>query len=120
MNEILDDDYRTEVDMLRPGTVVPHPATIQRDLINIYIHMSTFVMNYFLVSITIPFNIKISRIKNIYSNSTLLCILCLMDGQVLWCHHTLALLLFGMLMEKFTVPFWSLSGLYLIYEYFSF
>jgi len=49
MNEILDDDYQTEVEMLRPGTVVPHPTTIQRDLVNIYEHMSDFVRNYFLV-----------------------------------------------------------------------
>lgn len=49
INEILDDDYRAEVDMLCPGTIVPHPTTIQRDLISIYIQMSTFVMNYFAV-----------------------------------------------------------------------
>ena len=57
MNKILDDSYRAEVDMLRPGTVVPHPTTIQQDLINIYVHMSTFVMNYFLVGVIIPSNI---------------------------------------------------------------
>lgn len=68
MNEILDDDYRTEVDMLRPGTVVPHPTTIQRDLINIYVHMSTFVMNYFLVGLIILSNIHFFGLKNIYSN----------------------------------------------------
>ncbi|KDR72412.1 hypothetical protein GALMADRAFT_36783, partial [Galerina marginata CBS 339.88] len=49
INEILDDDYRAEVDMLRPGTVLPHPTTVQRDLISIYIHMSTFVVSYFSV-----------------------------------------------------------------------
>jgi hypothetical protein len=35
--------------MLRPGTKLPHPTTIQRDLIHIYEHASTWVMNYFLV-----------------------------------------------------------------------
>ena len=88
MNEILDDDYRAEVDMLCPGTVVPHPTTILWDLINIYVHMSTFVMNYFLVGVIIPSNIYFFGLKNIYSNSTVLFILCLMDGQVLLSHHT--------------------------------
>jgi hypothetical protein len=50
INSILDDDYRTEVEMLRPGTVLPHSTTVQRDLVDIYIHMSTFVMNYFMVN----------------------------------------------------------------------
>ncbi|KAF8806861.1 hypothetical protein BYT27DRAFT_7068410, partial [Phlegmacium glaucopus] len=49
INSILDDDYRTEVEMLRPGTPIPHPTTVQHDLVSIYIHMSTFVMNYFMV-----------------------------------------------------------------------
>ena len=114
MNEILDDDYRAEVDMLRPGTVVPHPTTIEQDLINIYVHMSTFVMNYFLVGVIIPSNIYFFGLKNIYRNSTVLFILCLMDGQVLLSHHTLELLLFGMPMEKFTMQFWNLSSLSLI------
>jgi len=51
INSILDDDYRTEVEMLRPGTALPHPTTIQRDLISIYIHMSTFILNYFMVKL---------------------------------------------------------------------
>jgi hypothetical protein len=63
MNEILDDDYQTEVDMLRPGTVVPHPTIIQQDLINIYVHMSTFVMNYFLVCLIISSNIYFLDLK---------------------------------------------------------
>ena len=49
INKILDDDYRAEVNMLRPGTVVPHPTTVQKDLVSIYIHMSTFVVSYFQV-----------------------------------------------------------------------
>ncbi|KIJ93440.1 hypothetical protein K443DRAFT_112063 [Laccaria amethystina LaAM-08-1] len=63
MNEILDDDYQTEVDMLCPGTVVPHPTIIQQDLINIYVHMSTFVMNYFLVCLIISSNIYFLDLK---------------------------------------------------------
>jgi len=49
INSILDDDYRTEVEMLHPGIALPHPTTVQRDLVNIYIQMSIFVMNYFVV-----------------------------------------------------------------------
>ena len=114
MNEILDDNYQAEVDMLHPGTVVPHPTTIQQDIINIYVHMSTFVMNYFLVGVIIPSNIYFFGLKNIYRKSTVLFILCLMDGQVLLSRHTLDLSLFGMPMEKFTMQFWNLSGLSLI------
>ena len=51
INSILDDNYRTEVEMLHPGTALPHPTTIQRDLISIYIHMSTFILNYFMVKL---------------------------------------------------------------------
>ena len=49
INSIFDDNYHIEVEMLRPGTVLPHPTTVRCDLIDIYIHMSTFVMNYFMV-----------------------------------------------------------------------
>ena len=53
-NSVLDEDYRWEVEMLRPGTKVPYPTTVQRDLIHIYEHASTWVVNYFLVlSLTI-------------------------------------------------------------------
>ena len=31
-NSISDDDYRTEVQMLRPGMVLPHPSTVGRDI----------------------------------------------------------------------------------------
>lgn len=62
INEILDDNYRAEVDMLRPGTVVPHPTTIQRDLISIYIHMSTFVMSYFAVGLLLFLLFSLSKI----------------------------------------------------------
>ena len=49
INSVLDEDYQREVQMLRPGTKLPSPHTVQRDLINIYTHMSIFVLNYFLV-----------------------------------------------------------------------
>jgi hypothetical protein len=57
INMILDDDYRQEVEMLRPGTVTPHPTTTHRDLINIYTHMSNHVFNFFTVSYTCNFAI---------------------------------------------------------------
>ena len=50
INMILDEDYKKEVCMLRPGTVIPSPNTIQRDLLHIYTMASVFVMNYLMVS----------------------------------------------------------------------
>lgn len=48
-NMVNDEEYKLEVDMLRPGVVPPSPSTVQRDLTNIYLAMSSFVKNYFLV-----------------------------------------------------------------------
>ena len=50
INMILDDDYQKEVEMLCPGTVPPHPTTIQWDLISIYTHWSLYIVNFFVVS----------------------------------------------------------------------
>jgi len=50
INMVLDEDYRMEAVMLRPGIVVPHPTTVHHDLINIYTHMSQHVYNFFAVS----------------------------------------------------------------------
>lgn len=49
INTILDDEYHQEVQMLRPGTVVPHPTTVQRDILNLYTDLSIFVLSYFAV-----------------------------------------------------------------------
>jgi hypothetical protein len=49
VNSVLDDDYLMEVEMLRPGTKVPKPMTVQRDLLQIYEQTSIVVKNYFLV-----------------------------------------------------------------------
>jgi hypothetical protein len=46
-NSVLDDDYQTEVQMLRPGTKVPHPMTVSRDVNAMYFEMSKHVRNYF-------------------------------------------------------------------------
>ncbi len=49
INSVLDEDYRLEVEMLRPGTKLPHPMTIQRDLLCIYDHTSIAIKDYFFV-----------------------------------------------------------------------
>ena len=36
INFVLDEDYRHEIEMLRPGTKLAHPMTIQWDLLYIY------------------------------------------------------------------------------------
>jgi hypothetical protein len=46
-NSVLDDDYQTEVQMLRPGTKIPHPMTVSRDVNAMYFEMSKHVRNYF-------------------------------------------------------------------------
>ncbi|KIJ90057.1 hypothetical protein K443DRAFT_49779, partial [Laccaria amethystina LaAM-08-1] len=47
INMVMDEDYLAEVEMLRPGTLVPSSNTVQRDLMHIYTMASVFVMNYF-------------------------------------------------------------------------
>ena len=99
INSILDDDYRTEVEILCPGTTLPHSTTVQRDLINIYIHMSTFVMNYFMVKLTLLYCFG-GKLNNISRHLVLLCILHWMDGQVPLLLPTLGLLSSGMQMVQ--------------------
>jgi hypothetical protein len=48
-NSILDDDYQMEVQMLRPGTVLPHLATVSHDIHTIYIKMAKRFCDYFKV-----------------------------------------------------------------------
>jgi hypothetical protein len=55
-NSVLDDDYQVEVEMLRPGTRLPHPSTVSRDLNAMYTMMSIFVRNYFLVCFNILYS----------------------------------------------------------------
>jgi hypothetical protein len=49
-NSVLDEDYQAEVEMLRPGTIVPGPQTVSRDIKSIYAEMSKNVRNYFMVA----------------------------------------------------------------------
>jgi hypothetical protein len=48
-NSILDEDYQMEVQMLRPGTILPHPITVSRDIRTIYVEMAKKVRDYFKV-----------------------------------------------------------------------
>lgn len=48
-NSFADEDYKEEVEMLRPGTVTPHPSTISRDLNEVYIRLSTHIKTHLLV-----------------------------------------------------------------------
>jgi hypothetical protein len=49
MNSVADEDYWTEVEMLRPGTVLPHPSTVSRDMRSLYLTWSVLVQTYFAV-----------------------------------------------------------------------
>ena len=49
INSVLDEDYRLEVEMLRPGTKLPRAMSVQRDMVYIYVQTSIAVKNYFLV-----------------------------------------------------------------------
>jgi hypothetical protein len=48
-NSVLDEDYQAEVEMLRPGTILPSPQTVSHDIKAIYTEMSKNVRNYFMV-----------------------------------------------------------------------
>jgi len=49
INFVADKDYIREVQMLHPGTIPPHPSTVQCDLLAIYEQTSIVVKNYFAV-----------------------------------------------------------------------
>ncbi|TFK41567.1 hypothetical protein BDQ12DRAFT_565291, partial [Crucibulum laeve] len=48
-NSVLDEDYQAEVEMLQPGTKLPHPATINNDVKSLYNGLSRHVKSYFQV-----------------------------------------------------------------------
>ena len=80
INSILDDDYHIEVEMLCPGTVLPHPTTVQCDLIDTYIHSHVnlchklFYGDFF-------FLLHLQKLNNISRHLILLSMLHWMDGQ---------------------------------------
>lgn len=57
-NAVADEDYLGEVQMLRPGAVLPSPITVSRDIRMIYEEMSRKVREYFIVSIISLFHVK--------------------------------------------------------------
>jgi hypothetical protein len=46
---VKDDLYRAEIELLRPGTIIPSPSTISRDIQDIYTAGSLAVKGYFSV-----------------------------------------------------------------------
>lgn len=50
-NIVSDEDYCTEVQMLRPGIVIPKPRAVSDDINSIYIELSRHVQQYFLASL---------------------------------------------------------------------
>ena len=59
-NSVLDEDYQAEVEMLRPGTVLPSPQTVSRDIKSIYLEMSKNVRNYFMVTYGLFYDMQLS------------------------------------------------------------
>jgi hypothetical protein len=108
-NSVLDEDYQAEVNMLRPGTKLPHPTTVSRDIQAIYLDMSMHVRNYFQVSFHIIIY-KNMKHEFIFRHATAQSILLLMDGLHLLLHPFLELWLSGMRKVLYIVQFLSLSG----------
>ncbi|KAH6897555.1 hypothetical protein BKA70DRAFT_1116256, partial [Coprinopsis sp. MPI-PUGE-AT-0042] len=48
-NMVSDPEYLQEVEMLCPGTSVPHPGTVSRDVGKIYLGLSDVVRTYMMV-----------------------------------------------------------------------
>jgi hypothetical protein len=46
---VMDNEYIAEVELLRPGTVIPDARTVSRDVNKLYIEVSKNVKNYFKV-----------------------------------------------------------------------
>ena len=69
-NSVLDEDYQAEVAMLRPGTILPSPQTVSRDIKSIYAEMSKNVRNYFMVIFFVQYTTATLLIK-IYLDSQL-------------------------------------------------
>ncbi|KAF8835609.1 hypothetical protein BDN67DRAFT_912737 [Paxillus ammoniavirescens] len=49
-NMVKDKYYLMEVEMLQPGTVVPHPTTVSLDIKDLYKALAVDVREYFIVS----------------------------------------------------------------------
>ncbi|KAF8988142.1 hypothetical protein BDQ17DRAFT_1257903 [Cyathus striatus] len=51
-NSVLDEEYKAEVNMLHPGTKIPLPITVGRDINAVYLELSKHVRKYFAVCYT--------------------------------------------------------------------
>jgi len=79
-NSVLDEDYKAEVNMLRPGTKLPHPATVSRDIQAIYVDMSPHICNYFQVSFYVVAKYENVKWQSNFRHKTTRSILLWMDG----------------------------------------
>jgi hypothetical protein len=85
-NSVVDEEYKIEVNMLRPGTKIPHPSTIGRDVRVLYQDWSELVKDYFMVRNFLFFYINlISSFRNVIQLSTLFWMVGLLRSQ----HHIL-------------------------------
>jgi hypothetical protein len=91
--------------MLRPGTKLPHPATVSRDIQAIYLDMSKHLRNYFQVSFYIIMRRKNMNHEFIFRHATAQSILLWMGGLRLLLHPFLELWLSGMKMVLYIVQF---------------
>jgi len=99
-NSILDEDYQTEVQMLRPGTVLPHPITVSRDIRVIYVETAKKVRDYFKVDFSPHFLMRGST-ETFLSGEIIPYTLSWMAGRRQLLRHFLALLLCGTKMAKY-------------------
>jgi len=49
LNMVLDDEYKQEIELLQPGTKLPHPTTLSCDIHHVYVDGSKIVQEYFII-----------------------------------------------------------------------
>ena len=108
-NSVQDPLYAAEVEMLRPGTKLPDPTTVSRDVQLLYQEISKCVCQYFKVWISwnVLFGILCSSCGRILAMSS---ILLLMDGLHQLLHHFLVWFLYGLSKERYIALSWSSLG----------
>ncbi|KAF8495269.1 hypothetical protein F5888DRAFT_1615947, partial [Russula emetica] len=79
-NSVLDEDYQAEVNMLRPGTRLPHPTTVSRDIQAIYLDVSRHIRDYFQASSRTIAKYENMKWESIFRHETTQSILSWMDG----------------------------------------
>ena len=110
-NSILDPEYVLEVEMLRLGTVLPHPATISHDIESIYVSMLCSVHEYFMVCDSQLVKLfHLIMLLLFIRNVTFPFILYLMGGLLLLWPPSLVLSLYGMRRVRYIEQYWSSSG----------